>query len=489
MSGTFAFHNIYTTKNEVENIQTVLHEGNESGEGTMRRFEVAPGIQITYNDLKMDSCFRPIRFEKDFLQINHCLEGCYECELEGGSVSFLGEGDLCVDYLSKDRQVFLGSRIPLKKYRGITVLLEMETAQQTLDQGFQQAHISLEQIKERLCSDGRSLIIKSKHEIDHIFSELYSVDERIQVPYFWIKVIELLLFLSLLDGSAVCRPQQFSADISKRTQEVYQYIIENPFTKDTIQDNPTIYLTTKGGGVPQEDRQALTDEQAARLLDAIRDLPPYVFVMIGLYAGLRREEILALQWDSVYLDTDTPYLTVRRAWHTEHNRPVISDELKTKAAERNIPLPVCLAECLKAAKETSTSEYVVSNRDGEPLSYTQFKRLWQYIVTRTVKERSYYRYEDGKRVKHTVTPVLGEKAAHNGKVVYSLDFEVTPHQLRHTYITNLIHASVDPKTVQYLAGHESSKITMDIYAKVKYNRPDELVRSMSCAFASWDAAQ
>ena len=56
MSGTFAFHNIYTTKNDVENIQTVLHEGNESGEGTMRRFEVAPGIQITYNDLKKTSC-------------------------------------------------------------------------------------------------------------------------------------------------------------------------------------------------------------------------------------------------------------------------------------------------------------------------------------------------------------------------------------------------------------------------------------------------
>ena len=280
-----------------------------------------------------------------------------------------------------------------------------------------------------------------------------------------------------------------SASVYKSVVILYKSIFRAAMESRIIDHNPTIYLTTKGGGVPQEERQALTDEQAERLLDAIRDLPPYVFVMIGLYAGLRREEILALQWDSEYLDTDTPYLTVRRAWHTEHNRPVISDELKTKAAERNIPLPVCLAECLKAAKETSTSEYVVSNRDGEPLSYTQFKRLWQYIVTRTVKERSYYRYEDGKRVKHTVTPVLGEKAAHNGKVVYSLDFEVTPHQLRHTYITNLIHASVDPKTVQYLAGHESSKITMDIYAKVKYNRPDELVRSMNCAFASWDAAQ
>ncbi len=277
-----------------------------------------------------------------------------------------------------------------------------------------------------------------------------------------------------------------SASVYKSVVILYKSIFRAAKESHVIDENPTIYLDAKGG-VPQEERQALTDEQAERLLDAIRGLPPYVFVMIGLYAGLRREEILALQWDSVYLDIDTPYLTVRRAWHTEHNRPVILTELKTKAAERNVPLPVCLAECLKSAKAASTSDYVVANRDGDPLSYTQFKRLWQYIVTRTVKERSYYRYEDGKRVKHTVTPVLGEKAAHNGKVVYSLDFEVTPHQLRHTYITNLIHSSVDPKTVQYLAGHESSKITMDIYAKVKYNRPDQLVRAMDGAFAEWDS--
>ena len=102
-------------------------------------------------------------------------------------------------------------------------------------------------------------------------------------------------------------------------------------------------------------------------------------------------------------------------WYTENNRPVILTELKTKAAERNIPLPDRLAECLREAKATSTSEYVVCNRDGNPLSYTQFKRLWQYIVTRTTKERHYFRYEDGKRVKHTVNPVLGEKAAHNGR--------------------------------------------------------------------------
>ena len=41
-------------------------------------------------------------------------------------------------------------------------------------------------------------------------------------------------------------------------------------------------------------------------------------------------------------------------------------------------------------------------------------------------------------------------------------------------VKNLIYAGVDPKTVQYLAGHENSKVTMDIYAKAKYNKPEEL---------------
>jgi integrase len=282
--------------------------------------------------------------------------------------------------------------------------------------------------------------------------------------------------------------------VSKKSASVYKSVVilcKSIFRaakeSHVIDEDPTIFLDAKGSGVPQEERQALTDEQAARLIDTVRGLPPYVFVMLGLYAGLRREEILGLQWDSVYLDVESPYLTVRRAWHTENNRPVILDELKTKAAKRDIPLPDCLAQCLREAKEASKSDYVVANSEGNPLSYTQFKRLWQYIVTRTAKERTYYRYdENGHRIKHTVHPVLGQKAAHNGNVVYTLDFDVTPHQLRHTYITNLIHKSVDPKTMQYLAGHESSKITMDIYAKVKYNRPEQLIGSLSEAFSQWE---
>ena len=240
-----------------------------------------------------------------------------------------------------------------------------------------------------------------------------------------------------------------------------------------ITDNPCVGISAKGGKASKK-KDALTDQQVAILLDTVKELPPYLFIMIGLYSGLRREEILALQWDCVFLDESTPYISVRRAWRAEHNRPVISTVLKTKAAKRDIPIPKCLVDCLREAKANSISEYVIADSEGQPLSYSQFTRVWQYVVVRSAKERTYYKYVNGQSIKYTVKPTLGTTQRNNPKIRYTLNFDVTPHLLRHTYITNLLYAGVDPKTVQYLAGHENSKTTMDIYARVKYNKPEEL---------------
>ena len=244
--------------------------------------------------------------------------------------------------------------------------------------------------------------------------------------------------------------------------------------------NPSVGISAKGG-TPKKDKEALNDEQVKTLLDAIRGLRPYVFIMIGLYSGLRREEILALQWDCVLLDAKTPYISVRRAWRSERNRPVINTILKTPAARRDVPIPPCLVACLKEVKETSTSEYVIADDKGEPLSYAQFQRLWKYVTVRSVKPRTYYKYVNGQSIKYTVTPMPGGHQKNNPGIQYTIDFDVTPHTLRHTYITNLLYAGVDPKTVQYLAGHENSKTTMDIYAKVKYNKPEELSEAVNIA--------
>ena len=248
-----------------------------------------------------------------------------------------------------------------------------------------------------------------------------------------------------------------------------------------LEHNPCVGISGKGGK-PAKKREALTDQQVEVLLDTVRELPPYLFIMLGLYSGLRREEILALQWDCVFLDESTPYISVRRAWRTEHNRPVISTVLKTKAAKRDIPIPKCLVDCLREAKTASKSDYVISDSEGQPLAASQFQRVWQYVVVRSTKPRNYYKYVNGQSIKYTVTPTLGMTQRNQPKIKYTLDFDVTPHQLRHTYITNLLYAGVDPKTVQYLAGHENSKTTMDIYAKVKYNKPEELFSVVNGAF-------
>lgn len=200
-----------------------------------------------------------------------------------------------------------------------------------------------------------------------------------------------------------------------------------------ITDNPCVGISAKGGKASKK-KDALTDQQVAVLLDTVKELPPYLFIMIGLYSGLRREEILALQWDCVFLDESTPYISVRRAWRAEHNRPVISTVLKTKAAKRDIPIPKCLVDCLREAKANSISEYVIADSEGQPLSYSQFTRVWQYVVVRSAKERTYYKYVNGQSIKYTVKPTLGTTQRNNPKIRYTLNFDVTPHLLRHPYV-------------------------------------------------------
>ena len=273
---------------------------------------------------------------------------------------------------------------------------------------------------------------------------------------------------------------KMSAGMYSKVNMLFKSIFYSAERSRLIDYNPSVGISAKGGK-PSKKRDALTDDQVNALLKTAKGLPPYVFIMIGLYAGLRREEILALKWDCVFLDVRTPYISVRRAWRCVNNVIQISDVLKTKASRRDIPIPKCLVECLRVAKVASASDYVVANSEGEPLNESQFRRVWKYVDVRSTGERSYYRLVNGQRIKKIIRPRLGSCQKNNPSIVYSLNFHVTPHQLRHTYITNLLYAGVDPKTVQYLAGHENSKTTMDIYAKIKYNKPQELIQVVNAA--------
>lgn len=273
-----------------------------------------------------------------------------------------------------------------------------------------------------------------------------------------------------------------SESVYGKTVMLYKQIFESAVDSGIIPQSPCRKLG-KGGRAAQE-KHALTGDQIKTLLEAVQTARTdiYPFVMIGLYAGLRREEIMGLRWENVTLDGPAPHISVRSALRWSNNRPVLSSELKSAAARRDVPIPPQLVQCLTAHKARSNSEFVFSGKDGQPKTESQFQNMWESVVCRMVKERTYTRYKDGKKELITISPKKGDKAK-NGSYCYTIDFPVSPHILRHTYITNLLLAGVDVKTVQYLAGHERAKITLDIYSHLTYNKPEDIIGKVTEAFA------
>lgn len=211
---------------------TLYRIENDTGMGELRCYDVFPGAQIIYNCLNMDTCFQKIQAAQGFLQINHCREGGFELELQGGMVSFLTEGDVAVN--DPGVQQIADSHLPIGRYVGITVLLELATAQRALDTLLPNSGIHLHRLREKLCSGRELFLLRARPEIEHIFSELYHVDARIRETYTFLKTAELLLFLTLVGNERREALPRFSRQVVEATKAACAYLIKEPCRKATI---------------------------------------------------------------------------------------------------------------------------------------------------------------------------------------------------------------------------------------------------------------
>lgn len=274
--------------------------------------------------------------------------------------------------------------------------------------------------------------------------------------------------VTLNDGLAVLQQSPPSKSAQQKIVTTLKRIFKSAADNDLIRRNP--FSELRAGGKPAEEKHPLSKEQQSALLAAVQGLSIEPFVQLCLYAGLRREEALGLMWHDVYLDAVPPYLDIRRScsWGGK-NKAVVSEQLKSAAARRSIPIPPPLAEHLAELRKRSKSQYLVCNQSGCAMSATGFRRAWGVIAQRTVRE--------GYKLGDTVR---------NHPITISLDFHVTPHQLRHTYITELIMAGADIKTVQYLAGHATVALTLNIYTHLMANRPEDTAAQVLKAFGGQD---
>ncbi len=276
---------------------------------------------------------------------------------------------------------------------------------------------------------------------------------------------------------AAMQRKGLSAATQSRALRLMRRIFGAAEDSGLIARDPT--RNVKAGGRPPAEKTALTPAQEQTLLQAVAGLRVETFIRIALGAGLRREEILALRWDCVHLDGDAPYIAVRRAlrW-PQNNRPEISDKLKSRAARRDVPIPDALVEHLRGVRTAAAGDFVVADPQGGALSYSGWASLWGAVKARS--ERTVRRTVDGREVETRLR--VGDKVPRHD-IMISIDFPVTPHQLRHTYISRLILAGVDLKTVQYLAGHASVQLTLDVYTHLMGHRPEDLIGAVRGALS------
>lgn len=272
------------------------------------------------------------------------------------------------------------------------------------------------------------------------------------------------------------RSAGMSSSAQKKIVVTLKRIFKSAERNNLIDKNPCEDL--KAGGKPAAEKTPLTKEQQQRLVAAVEGTKAYPFVLLCLYAGLRREEALGLEWDCVKIDSDAPHIIVKRTvkWDGK-NTAVVSETLKSDAASRSIPIPAQLVRCLSEEMRRTKGSFVIANSKGEAMSAASFRRLWDVIRVRSC--RTVKQTVSGKEV---VTELkLGDKIR-NHEIYISLDFHVTPHQLRHTYITELILAGTPIKTVQYLAGHATVQLTLNIYTHLMANKPEDIMQFVSKAF-------
>lgn len=283
---------------------------------------------------------------------------------------------------------------------------------------------------------------------------------------------------------------QYARATQEKTKQILCRIFADAEEAGKIPRDPARRLKAKGR--PAAKKEALTETEQEILLTALEGLPAWLFCMIGLYTGLRREEICALQWDCVNLDGKAPHVKVRRAcrW-IRNNRPELAPVLKTDAAWRTVPLPGPLVGALQAEKDklrlldenALRRRCVLADSRGGPWSYATLRSAWDSVKARSTGTVTRKRKDPrtGETVTVEVEKKLGDRVRNHAAVV-SIDFPVSPHILRHTYITRLILGGVDLKRVQYLAGHADAKVTLEIYTSLMGHQPEDLIDDVAGIF-------
>jgi integrase len=236
-----------------------------------------------------------------------------------------------------------------------------------------------------------------------------------------------------------CYGKGLSDRMVRGCHAVCRTALEKAVQEELIRENPAIGCKLP----PKKDRemQVLTRDEMQRFLIQAKEEGFYELFLLELATGLRRGELLALQWDDLNFETGELHIT-KQIYRTKEG--MLVSQPKTKAAIRTIVLPPPLIAVLKELKENTFSRWLFPSRirDDLPIDPAWCRKKLQIILE----------HAQCKRIRF--------------------------HDLRHTFATTALESGMDVKTLSAVIGHVSAATTLDIYTHITDTMQQEAAASI-----------
>lgn len=182
------------------------------------------------------------------------------------------------------------------------------------------------------------------------------------------------------------------------------------------------------------------------------DINERVFIDTLFVSGLRTEEILALSRRQINISDSS--ITIDSAMTYKGGKQLKGTK---NGLIRTIPVPSWYMKELTEYLSDINSLFVFPGYNGELISQSVYKRFWQNIYNKI-------------NCAMGGTPDVYKKNKLISKGIHATD--ITPYFFRHNYATMLYYSGVQVKEAQYLLGHASIKITLEIYTHLMERESD-----------------
>lgn len=206
-------------------------------------------------------------------------------------------------------------------------------------------------------------------------------------------------------------------------------------------------------------RNAITIEQQNEFLHFIRNdnhfRRYYDGMFILFHTGIRISEFCGLTVDNVRMD-ERKVIIDHQLQRTRAGEYVIED-VKTSAGNRILPM---------TDEVYQSFQNILAKRKKSKVCVEGYSNF--LFVDKMNKPEVAFHWES-----YFKSALRKYNQTHEGQQLPN----ITPHVCRHTYCSNMAKLGMNPKTLQYLMGHSSISVTLNIYSHVNYeDAQNELTR-------------